>query len=396
MNIAPGNINFDLLRAFEGLRNRRAILLLIGAHFLGFVVFAIGMSTNSVGVAVVLGLVGFFVTLFGVNAAGVVLMDAARGTPLPTIADAIYAGVASFFKIIVIVIVALVAFALYWVALYVVFLICRIPGVGPLIYAVALPAAIVLTTFVLIGYAAASCIVVPAVWEGHTLRAAIARLYAVATHRPMEVFVQLLILWLVLALISIVVFGFLTSSSFLVGGISLAALGERAGSLLGGYGGGSNWLFSFLGIKSGPGFGGGNGGETLAGYATAGLFGVAMVWILAMAAYASVFLMGINLVYLSASQGIDSSAAEAKLSRGLAQAKQKASEMQEHAKQRALELQERARQAEEQRRMAAQAAAAGVGAAGTASIEAAARCPGCGASITASDAFCGDCGHKLK
>jgi signal transduction histidine kinase len=304
--------------------------------------------------------------------------------------NAIFSGVASFFKIVVILIAALIAFALYWVVLYVAFLVCRIPGLGPLIYAIALPAAVILTTFVLVGYVVASCIVLPAVWEGHTLRAAIARLYAVASHRPMEVFAQLLILWLVLSLISIVVIGFLVSSSFLVGGISLAALGERAGSLLGGFGGGSI-LQGLVGSLSGLAARGGEGG----GYAIAGVFGIAIVWVLAVAAYTSVFLMGINLVYLSASEGIDSSAAEAKLSRGLAQAKQKASEMQEHAKQRALELQERARQAEEQRRMAAQAAAAGVGAAGTESIEAAARCPGCGASITGSDAFCGECGHRL-
>jgi hypothetical protein len=89
-------------------------------------------------------------------------------------------------------------------------------------------------------------------------------------------------------------------------------------------------------------------------------------------------LMGINLVYLNVSEGVDVADAESILKEHLDQAKAKA----EMARQRALEVAERARQAAQ--RSAVPASAAGL------------RCPQCKGPIMADDLFCGSCGCKLR
>ena len=394
MKIAQSNSHFDVVRAFEGLRNGRAITLLIGAFILTLVLNILGILTKSaVGISIGTALfwfLGNLIFLFGISAAGVVLMDVARGLPPPSFGDAIFAGVLSAFKIIVMMVLGAVAFALYWALLYLVFLICKIPGLGPVIYAVAFPVAVVLTAFVLVGSIIAFTVMGSAVWEGHALSTAIARVYAIAAHRAIEVLIHYLILSFMLVVIGFVVLGFLLFSFVAVGGLSSIAI---FGGLTESRGGELGWLGN-LSILFSIFAGAGAGSEDMRLYMLAGLFGAGAVFSIALAGLYSVFLMGINLVYLSAVEGIDFSAAEAKLSEGFAQARQKAGEMQEHARQRTQELQERARQAEEQRRAVAQATTVS-SAANMPTAQAGQQCPKCGATITGSDSFCGGCGYKL-
>ena len=382
MNIAQGNRHFDVVRAFEGLRSGRAITLLVGAFILAVVLATLGFATGSAGGIAVFVFLGLLIALFGISAAGVVLMDVARGLPPPSFGDAVFTGVFSAFKIIVMMILGAVAFAFYWVLLYFVFLICKIPGLGPVIYAVAFPVAVVLTAFVLVGSIIAFTVMGSAVWEGHALSAAIARVYAIAAHRAIEVLIHYLILNFVLAVIGGVVLGFLLFSSVAVGGLSSLAIGGGAAAS---FGSGFRNL-SILGLLGMGGY-----GVDIGNYA---VFGAGAVFSIGLAALYAVFLMGINLIYLSAVEGIDFSAAEAKLSEGLTQARQKAGEIQEHARQRAQELQERARQAEEQRRAVAQATTLS-SAANVPTAQAGQQCPKCGATITGGDSFCGGCGYKL-
>ena len=91
-----------------------------------------------------------------------------------------------------------------------------------------------------------------------------------------------------------------------------------------------------------------------------------------------VYLMGINIVYLNVSEGVDVAGAESMLKERLDQAKATA----EVARRRALEAADRARQAA-QRPSAPPTPT---------SLE----CPKCKGSISADDVFCENCGNKLK
>jgi hypothetical protein len=128
---------------------------------------------------------------------------------------------------------------------------------------------------------------------------------------------------------------------------------------------------------------GGMGGS---GYALALAFGslllMGVMWPIIIAPW----VMGLNLVYVGLSEGLDASAAEGQLAAGLAQARQKAAEMQEVARQRAAEMQARAQEAAAQRASTIQQQRP----------PAAPGCPACSGPITAADLFCGGCGHKLR
>jgi hypothetical protein len=99
---------------------------------------------------------------------------------------------------------------------------------------------------------------------------------------------------------------------------------------------------------------------------------------LCVSAALQVHLMGINLVFLGVSEGVDAAGTERMLMEQLDQARSKADE----AKQRAMVAAERARQAAHQAR--------------TSAPEGGARCPSCQSATAPEDSFCENCGYKLK
>jgi len=357
MNTATNAKHGDLLRALDGLTNWRAIVLLIGTGLLAAFLFGLGTATGSSVVIGVVGLLSALVWLFGICAAGVVLMDVARGLEPPAIITAFFVGAASFVKVLAISGMALLAIAVYWLVWALVFFLCKIPGLGVVLFAISFPVAIIVTALVTIGIMAALGLAFPAVWEGHSIMAAIARLVAIACKRPVEVIVNFLLLGVLVAFVSAVIFGILSVSLLQVGAVVAGVMDFHVMDLSSLFGG-----FSM-----------GGGGS---GYLTAAFFAGAVIFGVAAAAVFSVYLMGVNIIYLKLSDGLDSSSAEAMLSDGLAQAKKKAEEVHERAKQ-------HAQQAQEQRQAAAATAAKKT-------------CSACGATLTSVDTFCGECGQKVS
>jgi hypothetical protein len=107
--------------------------------------------------------------------------------------------------------------------------------------------------------------------------------------------------------------------------------------------------------------------------------------------------MGMGLVYLRVTEGLDSSAAEQALTEQMNTARRRAAELGEKAR----EAGERAR--EQARRPAQVAAAAAVAPAAIAAVAQAEApsgrpgsvCPQCRKPVTDRDAFCGECGFKI-
>jgi hypothetical protein len=133
------------------------------------------------------------------------------------------------------------------------------------------------------------------------------------------------------------------------------------------------------------------------GYAIAGGIGGALLWAIAATLVSQVWLLGLNLVYLRVSEGLDAKATEAALAQGLAEARRKTAEMGQKAKEAAERAREQARQYNAP--AAAPAAAASISAAPpvvTQPTAMAMACPACRATITTDDLFCGACGHRLK
>lgn len=391
----------DLLRATEGLRNVRALGLLIAGAVLGVLVATLGAATHSTGVTVVALLLAALCVGIGYSAAGVVLMAAAQGQEPPPWSDALALGALAFGKLIAVGIIALIGLLVYWLVLAGVFYACKVPGLGPLLYAIALPIAIVATALLGVFLYVTFSLLFPAFWHGESIRGAIAHLVAVVMRRGGEVVLKLLLLSLVLMLVFGVLLAFLGGATLNVTALSAGILGGGA-NLLGGMGAMGGGMGPFGGLA------GMNGG----GHMYAGVFGIGVVWSIAGAAWMSMFILGINLIYLSAIEGIDTAQTEAMLAARMEQARHKAAEFGQQAAQAAHDLQARARQAQEQARQAAvereaQAWAVREQQAAERARQEATRvpppapqaetsCPRCRAGVMPGDAFCGECGFKLR
>ena len=437
-----------LLRASEGLTQWRPMAL----GFLTWVVVALllavgGFLSSSIGGAAGVGLMGLFGLLAiiliaaGMSGAGILLMDKAKNIAPRSMLDAFLAGLWCIPKFLgFYVVVALVLAALAVVGAIGYFL-AKIPGIGPLIFFVLHPvlvimAAAVLTSLLWVGFP----LFTPAVWEGRGFKESLSLVIAVSRQRLVPTVLLFLALYVVVSVIGMVVFGALLPGYFFMSGLATSILG--AGMT-------GNGLAAITALMNG--YGGGSSGLMYAGIlATALIFGLAFTLMMQVA------LMGVNLVYLSATDGLDTADTENALNAGLDEMKRRAREAQEKARLAAEQAQEKARQMAEEakeraRQRAAEQAAAQAAAAEQAQAQAAAvlaaeqaeqqaaadrlaaeaaaaqaappdappqeltflaepapstnlppasaataTCPQCQHTVGHDDMFCGECGHRLK
>ena len=437
-----------LLRASEGLTQWRPMAL----GFLTWVAVALllavgGFLSSSLGGAAGGGLMGLFGLLAmiliaaGMSGAGILLMDKAKNIAPRSMLDAFLAGLWCIPKFLgFYVVMALVLAALAVVGAIGYFL-AKIPGIGPLFFFVLHPvlvivAAAVLTSLLWVGFP----LFTPAVWEGRGFKESLTLVIAVSRQRLVPTVLLFLALYVVVSVIGMVVFGALLPGYFFMSGLATSILGVGMTG---------NGLAAITALMNG--YGGSSSGLMYAGIlATALIFGLAFTLMMQVA------LMGVNLVYLSATDGLDTADTENALNAGLDEMKRRAREAQEKARLAAEQAQEKARQMAEEakeraRQRAAEQAAAQAAAAEQAQAQAAAvlaaeqaeqqaaadqsaaetaaaqaappdappqeptflaepapstnlppasaataTCPQCQHTVGHDDMFCGECGHRLK
>ena len=368
-----------LLRASEGLTQWRPMAL----GFLTWVAVALllavgGFLSSSLGGAAGGGLMGLFGLLAmiliaaGMSGAGILLMDKAKNIAPRSMLDAFLAGLWCIPKFLgFYVVMALVLAALAVVGAIGYFL-AKIPGIGPLFFFVLHPvlvivAAAVLTSLLWVGFP----LFTPAVWEGRGFKESLTLVIAVSRQRLVPTVLLFLALYVVVSVIGMVVFGALLPGYFFMTGLATSILGvgmtgdglAAITNLMNGYGGGYNSGLMYAGIL-----------------ATALIFGLAVILMMQVA------LMGVNLVYLSATDGLDTADTENALNAGLDEMKRRAREAQEKARLAAEQAQEKARQmAEEAKERARQRAAEQAAAQAAAAEQAAAQAQAQAAAVLAAE-----------
>ena len=437
-----------LLRASEGLTQWRPMAL----GFLTWVVVALllavgGFLSSSLGGAAGVGLMGLFGLLAmiliaaGMSGVGILLMDKAKNMAPRSMLDAFLAGlwcIPKFLGFYVVVLLVLVALAVVGAIGY---FLAKIPGIGPLIFFVLHPvlvivAAAVLTSLLWVGFP----LFTPAVWEGRGFKESLTLVIAVSRQRLVPTVLLFLALYVVVSVIGMVVFGALLPGYLFMTGLASSILDIRMHS---------TDFEAIVALMND--YGGYNSGLMYAGIlATALIFGLAVILMMQVA------LMGVNLVYLAATDGLDTADTENALNAGLDEMKRRAREAQEKARLAAEQAQEKARQMAEEakeraRQRAAEQAAAQAAAAEQAQAQAAAvlaaeqaeqqaaadrlaaeaaaaqaappdappqeptflaepapstnlppasaataTCPQCQHTVGHDDMFCGECGHRLK
>ncbi|MDR0273798.1 MAG: zinc ribbon domain-containing protein [Burkholderiaceae bacterium] len=357
-----------LLRSGEALRNWRALATLMASGVALIVIFMAFASFGSFALTVIGALLALAIGAIGISATGILLTDQALGMAPRSIDTALLDGLFAALRLLALGLIGLVAVLLVALTVSILLLLCKIPGIGGVLYAVILPVSVLAAAFVYGSLYFIFCLAGPAVWSGASIRQALAALYAVAKNRLFETALGIIFLILLIGLIGFLVGAFISSGAMLVGGLSVSILG------------GSFDSGSLLGMMPGHGMGYRMDGDGSSGLIYGGIFGVGILMAVVGALLFCMTLLGLIRLYHHLTASLDLANAEAELAQRMEKVKQRAAAVQEEARRRAEELRQRSQSKASS--PAPSPAAAPV-------------CPACQAPVGEGDKFCESCGQSL-
>ena len=317
----------SLFGAINGLRNRRALTALMGCLVGGVLVAGLLVALSS-KVGMLASLLAFVVWIVavgtGVNAAGLLHMDHARGISPRSTVDALVYGLMCIPKLIALGILLFLVELAVFIVIALLLVICKIPFLGPLLFTVVFPVSVVVAGITVLGLFLCLVLSLPAIWQGATIMRALAQTLAIARSRIVEAILLLVFVWFLSFAVAMIVFGVLGAGLIPTLGLSASVVGFSG---LGGLGGLGSVMGGMAGGIGGESFGGGG-----VGHAIAGSIGFALLWAVAASLVLQVYLLGLCLVYLRVTEGLDLSATEAALRQKLDEARNRANELGEKAR----------------------------------------------------------------
>ena len=380
----------SLLDSIDAVRNWRAALVLLGTLVAMALVFALGglLARFSFLLFGLFVLAAYAVLFYGANAAGMMIMDEARGQASRAPMTAVMDSLAISHRLILVFLLLGVIYVAAFLVLALVLFLCKIPVLGPVLYAVVFPVSVVIFG---IGMFALPTVVfplsAPSIWNGAGTLQCISQLLAIARKRLLLVLLLMIAVAFIAGVVAFLIGAILFSGAAVVGLLSVPILGGGMGGM--GIGG---IMGDFMG--GGPGFGMGGGMGGFGGHALGAAIGGGILFAIAFTLPGMVYLRGACSVYLRAIDGLDLAAEQAEIDAKMAAVQAKAREMQAQVRAPAAPPAEPvAAPLAATVVMPAVAAAGPVAVAGAAAVALA--CPQCGAAVTPNDAFCGECGHKL-
>jgi hypothetical protein len=287
-----------VLRSVDALRNARALYVLLATFAAAGILVAMAeasLARDAGWWGPIQAGAALFVAFYGGNAAGILVMDDARGGPVREVPDALRASLATAHRLLLVLALLLCVYAAVAAGVLGLFWLSRtaVTGawLGPLLFGLAVPVGVVVS-----GLAAVTLMAVvvplaaPAVWSGGGVLRIVGRLYWVMRQRlPTAALLAALVSLLTGAM------GALVTSVVMIGGRVVAELGVRvvgvdvpAQQLTAG-------LFGY-GLRS-LGAAGAPTGST--GHAAAALVGGGVVFAIALLLPGLVYLRGTCAAYLA-------------------------------------------------------------------------------------------------
>ncbi|MEO8526903.1 MAG: hypothetical protein ABI460_19400, partial [Caldimonas sp.] len=239
-----------------------------------------------------------------------------RGISPRSTVDALVYGLMCIPKLIVLGIALFLVELVVFLVIALVLAVCKIPFLGPLLFAVVFPVSVVVAGITIFGLFLCMVLSLPAIWQGATIMRALSQTLAIARSRLVEAVLLLVFVWLLSFAVALIVFSVLGAGLVPTLGLSASIVGFS------GMGGG---LGSVMGMAQG--FGGSGAGHTIAG-----MLGLMVLWAIAASLVLQVYLLGLCLVYLRVTEGLDLSASEAALRQKLDEARRRASDLGEKAR----------------------------------------------------------------
>ena len=368
MSESTANNLSALLRSFEGMRNWRALALMIGGVVGAALVLyggsslveRIDSSVMSLVVATVAGLLALLLFLAGVNGAGLLLIDQIDRKPCRGLVQAFFGGIGCTVSAVVALILLALGLLLLWIVLAVLTFLDRIPGIGPVFaFLLSGPTAVVFA-FCFVFLSLGLPLVYASIWRGQGAIGAIGRAADIVMRRPLETFVHFLVLGLIVFSAAAFAFGMLFWGGMVTFSMhALVGIGSSLSDMSGGFGGmgdgmmGSGLTAAMAGMI----------GNSLS-MGAAG-FSIGLAYLLLFALMLLIYLAGSILVHDSLEAGVEAGTAD-RMRSGLHDFKRRIDESRP-------------------RTTAAPQASPSTGP----------RCQSCGAAVAPGDAFCGNCGHSM-
>ena len=283
-----------VLESLESVRNGRALYLLLASFALAGLLLAMAESAlarEATPWGVLEGGVAFTVMFYGGNAAGLLLMDEARGQAPRELGQAVLDALGGAHRLLLVLLVVGACGLLLLGVLAALLWLCRLPVAGPWLFGLVVPVGVVaLGTVMLATAAVVGPLAAPATWRGLGVRATLAFLRRQVRQR-------LLFAALLSAAVSLLAaaVGALVSFAVVAGGRALAALAVLVvhvdlppQQLMGG-------LFGF-GLRS---LGAAGAPAVQNAYGVAALIGGGVVFALALVLSGVVYLRGVCSVFLA-------------------------------------------------------------------------------------------------
>lgn len=406
----------QLMRAAEGLTQWRVLGLSFLTWLAGGLVLVGGQMlatrAGSMLLALLFLVISSVVFSAGMSAVGILLQDKAKDVEQRSVAAAIRAGLLCVPRFILFGLLVLAVVLGLCLVAAIVYFVCKIPFIGPILLFFAHPVMVIAASVFFIAlYWVAAPLLAPAIWDGRSLRRAVSLVLAVVRTRLVPLVLMLLALYIVITVITLVVFtGFIPGFAYMTA-IASAMIGPSMMASMGGMGNSAAF-----------------GTMASSGHMLAGTLSTVILFAVLMALTMQVMIMGVNIIYLMVTDGLDEQGTEESLQAGIDLAREKARQAQGMAREaadkvrHATHLDGHGHQGAATRAPAAPVVGAAAAASGAAMVPPAVapvappvatpaaspvaeppvaaapllRCRSCFEAVAADDVFCGHCGFQLK
>nr|WP_297354897.1 hypothetical protein [uncultured Caldimonas sp.] len=282
-----------LLGCIDAVRNGPALAVLLGtfsASGLLLAMLAQALARGQAATSVLYGLLALAVAFYGGNAAGLLVMDDAKGVPRRSVFDAFGASLRTAHRLLGALLLIAITYAAGAFVLAVVLLVCKTPLLGPVAFTLVLPVAVVVVGLALLALPTVIVpLAAPAVWDGADTLQCVNRLFSIARRQLLDVALMMLLVGVLATVIGALVMFVVLVGGQTVARLSALILGPEASAvqLMAGLRG--------FGVRSLAGAGVNVGASA---YAVAGVIGGGVVATIGMVLPGLVYLRGACAVYL--------------------------------------------------------------------------------------------------
>jgi len=306
----------QLMRAAEGLTQWRVLGLSFLTWLAGGLVMVGGQMlatrAGSMLLALLFLVIASVVFSAGMSAVGILLQDKAKDVEQRSVAAAIRAGLLCVPRFILFGLLVLAVVLGLCLVAAIVYFICKIPFIGPILLFFAHPVMVIAASVFFIAlYWVAAPLLAPAIWDGRSLRRAVSLVVAVVRTRLVPLVLMLLALYIVITVITLVVFtGFIPGFAYMTA-IASGVIGPSMMASMGGMGNSAAF-----------------GAMASSGHMLAGTLSTVILFAVLMALTMQVMIMGVNIIYLMVTDGLDEQGTEESLQAGIDLAREKARQAQ--------------------------------------------------------------------